>query len=122
MENLLKVSTLGAQLLRNAGSLNVHNKVYLQVARNLSLTSVCSDRYPKYYIKPIYRPVDLEPLKESGEAAKLAFVPVRAAEVDENASVWHDPLVAKFTNMVMRMGRKVLARQLVEKVWPLPGI
>ena len=116
MESVLKISKLGTHLLRNAGCLKVHNKIYLQLARNLSLTSGCSSRYPKYYIKPIYRPVDLEPLKESGEVARLAYVPVRAAEVDENASVWHDPLVSKFTNMVMRMGKKVLARNLVEKV------
>lgn len=72
--------------------------------------------YPNHYIHPIYQDVERETLAQSGELKKFEFVPVRPANNDHNASAWHDPLLAKFTNFVMRKGEKKLARSLLEKV------
>jgi len=72
--------------------------------------------YPPHYIHPIYQPTERQSLAESGELQKLEFVPVLPTDNDHNASVWHDPLIAKFINYVMRKGEKKLARTLVEKV------
>ncbi|KAF5280508.1 hypothetical protein FQA39_LY18030 [Lamprigera yunnana] len=72
-------------------------------------------QYPSYYIKPIYKKDAQEKLISSGEAQKLVHVPTRAALNDQTCSVYHDELINQFINYVMRKGKKVLARELVEK-------
>lgn len=54
-------------------------------------------------------------MRESGEAAKMAHIPIKAARNNDNVSAFHDDRLSKFTNYVMKGGRKVLARSLVEK-------
>ncbi len=83
----------------------------------LSLSSVRPySVYPKYYINPIYLPAEKRKLAETDELKKLAYVPVLPTNNDQNASVWHDPKIVKFTNHIMKMGYKELARTLVDKV------
>ncbi|KAF5282472.1 hypothetical protein FQR65_LT14280 [Abscondita terminalis] len=72
-------------------------------------------QYPKYYIKPIFKPDVQDDMIKSGEAQKLAHLPTRAALNDQTSSVYHDDLINLLINYVMRDGRKVLARELVEK-------
>jgi len=74
-------------------------------------------QYPSYYVHPIYRDLDQKNAIESGEAQKLSFVPIRAALSNQNASVFHDPLLNKVTNRVMEMGQKLLARTLMENTF-----
>nr|CAG4641178.1 EOG090X0CZM [Eulimnadia texana] len=74
-------------------------------------------RYAPYFQEPVYRPENLEQLYETGEAQKLAFVPVKAARNDENASVFHDTLLNYFINCSMKGGQKKLARSLVEQAF-----
>jgi len=94
---------------------NISRRLGIVPLRLLSSQSRSYSVYPKYYIHPIYRPSDREALSTTGELQKLEFVPVLPPNNDHNASAWHDPLVAKFINYVMRMGNKKLARELVEK-------
>ena len=96
--------------------------------------------YPPSFQEPVYQQEKLDEMIESGEAAKKALVPVRAACNDQNSSIFQDPLTkyetlnsnslfllyliilvlffssSKFVNMVMEKGKKLLARSLVESV------
>ncbi|KAK8375266.1 hypothetical protein O3P69_020320 [Scylla paramamosain] len=74
-------------------------------------------QYPPAYIKPVYLPAKLEELERSGDAKQLEYTPVRAAYNTHTSSVFHDPLVRKFTNHIMKTGNKCLARELVEKAF-----
>lgn len=73
--------------------------------------------YGPHFIEPIYKKDQQQPLYESGEAAKLSHVPIKAARNNDTSSVFHDQLVSKFTNYVMKGGRKELARDLLEKTF-----
>ncbi|KAM3964578.1 mitochondrial ribosomal protein S7 [Aphomia sociella] len=73
--------------------------------------------FPDYYQNPIFRKEDQAKLIESAELSKIAVAPVRPPAVYETSSVYHDPLVYKVTNHVMEMGKKKLARNLVEKAF-----
>ncbi|CAH0397900.1 unnamed protein product [Chilo suppressalis] len=71
--------------------------------------------FPDYFKNPIFRKEQQGKLIESGELSKLAAVPVKPPATYETCSVYHDPLVNKVINHVMEMGKKQLARSLVEK-------
>lgn len=92
-------------------------------------------QYPSFYTKPVYRKEQQEELAKTGEIQKLTHVPTRAALNDQTCSQYHNDLVkyayqstefycqlfnfffSLFINYVMRDGRKVLARELVEKAF-----
>jgi len=112
--NLLTKS-LHLATLRN--SISVVTPGACEIRRSIHISSKCADTYPKFFVKPVYRQEDYEILKETGEATKIAFVPVRAAESDQIQSVWHDPLVSKFVNIIMRKGKKELARSILEQAF-----
>jgi len=88
---------------QSAGSLTRVNLL----SRNYSL-------YPKFYVNPVYLPLERQRLEEAGELQKLAYVPILPTNNDQNASVWHDPMIVKFTNYIMKTGFKELARELVD--------
>ncbi|CAH0723430.1 unnamed protein product, partial [Brenthis ino] len=73
--------------------------------------------FPDYFQNPIFRKEDQEKLIENNELSKLATVPVKPPAVYETSSVYHDALVNKVINHVMKMGNKKLARSLVEKAF-----
>lgn len=88
---------------------NINPKLYVQAQ--------CYSQYGPHFISPIYNEQKQRELFQSGEASKLAHIPIKAARNNENSFVYHDPLVMKFTNYVMRKGNKQLARQLVENTF-----
>ncbi|XP_049869442.1 28S ribosomal protein S7, mitochondrial [Pectinophora gossypiella] len=71
--------------------------------------------FPDYFQNPIFRKEDQAKLIETGELSKFAAVPVKPPAVYETSSVYHDPLVNKVINHIMEMGKKQLARSLLEK-------
>jgi len=73
--------------------------------------------YPTFYIRPVYQDAEYKELEEKGELKKIAFTPILPAEHDNNASVWHDPLVVKFTNKLNAEGNKERAQFLVHKTF-----
>ena len=75
-----------------------------------------SSVYSKSYVNPIYLPIERQRLAEADELKKFAYVPILPTNNDQNASVWHDPVIVKFTNYIMKAGYKELARFLVDKV------
>ncbi|XP_076288889.1 mitochondrial ribosomal protein S7 [Lasioglossum baleicum] len=73
--------------------------------------------YPTTYIKPVYKKEELEQLKESEEGERIAHLPIRAALTSDTSSEFHDEVVRKFTNYVMRQGKKASARAIMEKTF-----
>jgi len=71
--------------------------------------------YGPHFVEPIFKPSKQNELIESGEAQKLIHVPLKAARNDETSSVFHDEILSKFTNYIMKGGQKRLARDLIEK-------
>ncbi|XP_066262796.1 small ribosomal subunit protein uS7m [Euwallacea similis] len=71
--------------------------------------------YPPYFVEPVYRKEQQQELVKSGEISQYTHVPTKAALNNQTSSLSHNPLIALFTNYLMRNGDKVLARKLVEK-------
>ncbi|CAN8029352.1 hypothetical protein HPB47_011361 [Ixodes persulcatus] len=70
--------------------------------------------YHKGYREPIVDKTQLEELEAAGETKELKFVPIKAALSDVTSSVFYDPVLHKFINMLMRKGQKALATRNVE--------
>jgi len=45
------------------------------------------------------------------------LIPFKAARNNETSSVFHDPVVSKFINYMLKGGQKQLARQVLEKTF-----
>ncbi|KAL0893033.1 hypothetical protein ABMA27_014687 [Loxostege sticticalis] len=73
--------------------------------------------FPDFFQNPVFRKEDQAKLVETTDLSKLAAVPVKPPAVYETCSAYHDPLVNKVINHVMEMGKKQLARSLVEKAF-----
>lgn len=71
--------------------------------------------YGPHFIEPIFKKDKQTIIFDSGEAQKLAHIPIKAARNNDTASIFHDDRLSKFTNYVMRGGQKRLARELVVK-------
>jgi len=74
-------------------------------------------QYNPYFKEPTYLPRKIKQLHESGESEELRFSPIKAALNSQTSSVFHDPLVTKFSNYVMKTGQRALARELVEQTF-----
>lgn len=70
--------------------------------------------YDKNHIDPVADKKRLEELEASGETESLRFVPVKATPSDVTTSVFYDATLHKFINMLMREGKKALARENIE--------
>lgn len=71
--------------------------------------------YGPHFITPIFKADKQATLHDTGEAQKLAHVPVKAARNNDTSSVFHDDILSQFTNYVMIQGKKRLARDIIEK-------
>lgn len=71
--------------------------------------------YGPHFIEPVFKKEKQLEMFESGEAQKLAHIPIKAARSNDSSTLFHDDRLSKFTNYVMRGGQKRLARELVEK-------
>ncbi|XP_018527136.1 28S ribosomal protein S7, mitochondrial [Lates calcarifer] len=76
-------------------------------------------RYNPYYLEPefrkeVYSKSEAELTAEEKEQRELKVIrPIKAATHGVNSSVFYDPVVSKFTNMMMKHGEKTLARQIM---------
>lgn len=71
--------------------------------------------YNPHFVDPVYKKQKQAEMERSGEAAKMAHIPIKAALNNETCSVFHDERLTKFTNYIMKGGQKWLARDLVTK-------
>lgn len=72
-------------------------------------------QYSSHFVEPVFKKDDQAKLYESGEVGKLMHVPIKAAQNNQSSSVFYDQRVAKFTNYIMMGGKKMLARDLLQK-------
>ncbi|XP_075994908.1 small ribosomal subunit protein uS7m [Genypterus blacodes] len=78
-------------------------------------------RYNPYYLEPevrkeAYSQSEAELSAEEKELQKLKVLrPIKAATSDVNSSLFQDPVISKFTNIIMKHGNKVLAREIMTK-------
>nr|XP_033817418.1 28S ribosomal protein S7, mitochondrial [Geotrypetes seraphini] len=85
------------------------------------LTQVRWSRYNPFYLDPetnkeYYRKPQEELTEEEKAEKQLRAVrPIKAAPSNVTSSVFVDPMISKFTNMMMKGGNKVLAQSLVEQ-------
>ncbi|XP_065418834.1 small ribosomal subunit protein uS7m isoform X1 [Chrysemys picta bellii] len=92
----------------------------------LGLTQVRWSRYGPSYLEPVVnKEVNRKPLEELSEEEKTqqelkALHPIKATASNVTSSVFSDPTISKFTNMMMKGGNKVLARSIVTQT--LEGI
>ena len=73
--------------------------------------------FPSRYVEPIYRKDEQEELYKTAEGKQMAHMPIKPAFTGDTSSEFHDALTRKFTNYVMKKGKKELARTLVEKTF-----
>ncbi|NXY52075.1 RT07 protein, partial [Ceuthmochares aereus] len=85
------------------------------------LTPARWSRYGPAYLEPdvskeLYRRPREELSEEEKEKLELrALHPIKAAPPSVSSSVFSDPMISKFTNMMMKNGNKVLARSLMSQ-------
>ncbi|XP_057717493.1 small ribosomal subunit protein uS7m [Corythoichthys intestinalis] len=76
-------------------------------------------RYNPYYLEPevkkeVHDKLETELSEEEKEERALkALRPIKAAENSATSSVFYDPVISKFINMMMKHGDKVLAREIM---------
>ncbi|XP_029456417.1 28S ribosomal protein S7, mitochondrial isoform X2 [Rhinatrema bivittatum] len=87
------------------------------------LTQVRWSRYSPIYLEPetnkeYYRRPLEELTEEQREEQELKTVrPIKAASSSVTSSVFTDPMISKFINMLMKGGDKVLARSLIQQTF-----
>ncbi|XP_068606221.1 small ribosomal subunit protein uS7m [Brachionichthys hirsutus] len=75
-------------------------------------------RYNPYYLEPevrkeVYDKAKTEQSAEENEQMALkAISPIKAATAGVSSSVFYDPVLSKFINMMMKHGNKVLSREI----------
>ncbi len=69
--------------------------------------------WPPEFEDAVRHPSDFMELKESGEYERKRLVPIKAALNDASCSVFHDPLVVRFRNTMMRKSQKQKADQIM---------
>ncbi|NWI71581.1 RT07 protein, partial [Todus mexicanus] len=83
------------------------------------LTQVRWSRYSPSFLEPeVNKELYQKPWEELSEEEKekmelKALQPIKAAPPSLSSSVFRDPMISKFTNMMMKDGNKVLARSLM---------
>lgn len=70
-------------------------------------------QYPKEAIVPLCKEKYIQKAIETGEAEILKKLPIRAAHVTESSSIFNDYTILKLVNLIMRHGRKDIARTLM---------
>ncbi|XP_019525396.2 small ribosomal subunit protein uS7m [Aedes albopictus] len=94
---------------------SIVSNALLRCRTTCHLPAAAMSQYGPQFVEPVFKKETLTAMEESGEISKIAHVPIKAARNNDSCSVFHDDLVSKFTNYVMKKGEKVLARELVEK-------
>lgn len=73
--------------------------------------------FAENYVPPIYKKDEIEKIYEEGKHRELAHLPIKPALTSDTCSEFHDPVVRKFTNYIMRWGKKKLARNLMDRTF-----
>nr|XP_020661946.1 28S ribosomal protein S7, mitochondrial [Pogona vitticeps] len=85
------------------------------------LTQVRWSRYNSLYLEPeVNKEVYGKPREQMSEEEKAHWDlrtvrPIKAAPSDVSSSVFYDPVIRKFTSVIMKGGNKVLAQSLINQ-------
>jgi hypothetical protein len=71
----------------------INSFVYYVICYLLCSGQQSYSSYAPYFIDPIFKKEQQEGLIKTGEAQKLAHIPIKAARNDDTCSVFHDELV-----------------------------
>lgn len=71
--------------------------------------------YSPDYIEPIVKKEDQQRMKDENTFKSLAHKKIKAAKTNLSSSSLQDPIVSKFINLIMREGKKELARGILEE-------
>ncbi|XP_065089257.1 small ribosomal subunit protein uS7m [Ochlerotatus camptorhynchus] len=93
----------------------IFSSALLRTTTTCHFPAASMSQYGPQFVDPVFKKERLTALEESGEISKIAHVPIKAARNHDSCSVFHDDLVSKFINYVMKKGEKALAREIVEK-------
>lgn len=91
--------------------------ILFSLRRNLENGVQFYSVFPPTYIKPIYKKDEQEIIFNETVDKKLTHIPIKPAYTSETCSEFHDNLVRKFTNYIMRQGKKQLARRLLDETF-----
>ncbi|KAI4501537.1 hypothetical protein M0802_003414 [Mischocyttarus mexicanus] len=83
----------------------------------LCVSQRCYSVFPTHYVKPIYNKEDLQNLRVSKEIKEVIHKCFRPALTTDSSSEFHDETVKRFTNYIMRKGKKELARNLLNNTF-----
>ena len=84
--------------------------------RFLSSSPVFRVMWPPGFEDPAKDVRELKEFKKSGEYERKMFVPIKAALNDATCSIFEDPIVLKFRQHIMTMGKKETADRLLMEV------
>jgi len=73
--------------------------------------------YPDWYLTPISSREELARLEDEGKLESMKVIPVKPALSDMTDSVYDDPTLKHFTNMVMQWSDRKLARKLMHETF-----
>ncbi|KAG6800839.1 28S ribosomal protein S7, mitochondrial isoform X1 [Apis mellifera caucasica] len=73
--------------------------------------------FPPTYIKPIYKKDEQELIYKSPKINQLIHAPIKPATNFETCSEFHDIIVRKFTNFIMRKGKRQLAKKILDETF-----
>lgn len=74
-------------------------------------------QYAPDYKRPVFRKDEVNAFVKETSTEEIDCMRVRAAEGHQTCSVFYDEDVSKFTNYIMKCGKKELARNLVENAF-----
>ncbi|XP_051889252.1 28S ribosomal protein S7, mitochondrial isoform X2 [Pristis pectinata] len=91
----------------------------------LRMTPVRWSRYNRYYLDPVISkeqqrtPATELSNEERAALEQKALQPIKAAPTDTTSSVFCDPMINKFINMMMKGGQKLLSKSIMNKTFEL---
>lgn len=72
--------------------------------------------WPSAYRNPVFHKNDQEKLPEE-EKKELSFAAIKAASNGISTSVYYDPVISRLESMILRKGKRHLAREILEKTF-----
>jgi len=92
-----------------------HNQIIFHFFSPSRLCIYYMSSYGPHFVDPVFKKDKQIALQETGEITKLTHIPIKAARNNDSSSIFHDDVLSKFTNYVMKGGNKLVARNLLDK-------
>ncbi|XP_029054203.2 28S ribosomal protein S7, mitochondrial [Osmia bicornis bicornis] len=70
--------------------------------------------FPTSYVPPVYKKDQQKEIFETPEGKQLSHTPIKPALTSDTCSEFHDEIIRKFINYIMRKGQRAVARRVLE--------